>query len=75
MRKKPTKEVVASRDLLAPPQRLAYRVDELSQMFGVCRKTIERAVADGRLKSSKRLGVRLIDAESARAMYDDTSER
>lgn len=52
-----------------PPMRLAYRVDELSQMFGVCRKTIERAVADGRLKSSKRLGVRLIDAESARAMY------
>lgn len=53
------------------PMRLAYRVDELSQMFGVCRKTIERAVADGRLKSSKRLGVRLIDAESARAMYKE----
>jgi Helix-turn-helix domain len=58
----------------APPQRLAYRVDELSQMFGVCRKTIERAVADGRLKSSKRLGVRLIDARSIEALFDDTSE-
>jgi hypothetical protein len=69
--RKPTKEDID--DAPARP-RLAYRVDELSEMFGVCRKTIERAVADGRLKSSKRLGVRLIDARSIEALFDDRSE-
>jgi excisionase family DNA binding protein len=73
MRKKPTNEVVASRDPLAPPQRLAYRVDEACALLGVSRDTIERAVKAGRLKSGKGLGRRLIDAESLRAMYDDTS--
>jgi hypothetical protein len=62
MRKKPTKEAVASRDLLAPPQRLAYLVDEACALLGVSRDTIERAVKAGRLKSGKGL----IDAVSLR---------
>ena len=33
----------------APPERLAYRIDELAQAFGVSRNTIERAVKDGRV--------------------------
>jgi hypothetical protein len=33
-------------------------------LLGVSRDTIERAMKDGRLKSSTRLGVRLIDARS-----------
>jgi excisionase family DNA binding protein len=74
MRKKPTKEVVASRDPLAPPQRLAYRVDEACALLGVSRDTIERAVKDGRLRSSKRLGRRLIDARSIEALFDEPSE-
>ena len=56
------------------PTRLAYRVDEACALLGVSRDTIERAVKAGRLKSGKGLGRRLIDAESLRAMYDDTSE-
>jgi excisionase family DNA binding protein len=56
------------------PARLAYRVDEACALLGVSRDTIERAVKAGRLKSGKGLGRRLIDAESLRAMYDDTSE-
>jgi hypothetical protein len=38
------------------------------------RDTIERAVKAGRLKSGTGHGRRLVDAESLRAMYDDTSE-
>jgi hypothetical protein len=33
----------------APPERLAYRVDELAQAFGVMRSTIERAIEDARV--------------------------
>jgi hypothetical protein len=32
----------------APPERLAYRVDELAQA-GVSRSTIERTIKDGRI--------------------------
>lgn len=53
------------------PMRLAYRVDEACALLGVSRDTIERAMKDGRLKSGKRLGRRLIDAESLRSMYQD----
>ena len=52
----------------------AYGVDEACALLGVSRDTIERAVKAARLKSGKGLGRRLIDAESLRAMYDDTSE-
>lgn len=53
------------------PPRLAYRVDEVAEMLGVGRRTVERAVSDGRLRSSKRLGVRLIDAESVKELLTD----
>lgn len=49
-------------DLLAP--RLAYTVDEVTSLLGVCRKTIERMVARGDLKSSKRFGRVLVLADS-----------
>lgn len=54
------------------PMRLAYRVDEVCEMLGVSRDTIERAVKAGKLKSGKGLGRRLIDAESLRVMYQGT---
>jgi excisionase family DNA binding protein len=69
--RKPTKEDV---DDAPAPARLAYRVDEACALLGVSRDTIERAVKDGRLRSSKRLGRRLIDARSIEALFDDTSE-
>ena len=52
-RRNPTKEDV---DDAPAPARLAYRVDEACVLLGVSRDTIERAVRDGRLRSSKRLG-------------------
>ena len=61
-------------DDVPAPARLAYRVDEAYALLGVSRDTIERAFADGRLKSSKRLGVQWIDARSIEALFDDTSE-
>jgi excisionase family DNA binding protein len=56
------------------PPRLAYRVDEAMAMLGVSRSTIERAIADGRLKSSKKLGVRLIEAASLTALFDESAQ-
>jgi excisionase family DNA binding protein len=69
-----TRERAVEQPVPAAPARLAYRVEEACTLLGVCRRTIERAIADGRLKSSKRLGVRLIDARSVEVMFDDTSE-
>jgi hypothetical protein len=43
-------------------------------MLGVSRGTVERAIADGRLRSSKKLGVRLIAAESLKALFDETAQ-
>jgi excisionase family DNA binding protein len=48
----------------SPAKRVAYRVDEVAAMLGVTRRTVHRALADGRLKSSKERGARLIQADS-----------
>ncbi|MGO9430572.1 helix-turn-helix domain-containing protein [Rhodoblastus sp.] len=56
------------------PERLAYRVDELVSLLGVGRSTIYRAIKDGRLRSANRLGARLIDAESVRAVFGRAAE-
>ena len=66
-----TSALVASDEAPIVPPRLAYRIDETMTMLGVSRSTIERAIADGRLRSSKKLGVRLIEAESLKALFDD----
>jgi excisionase family DNA binding protein len=52
----------------AAPPRLAYRVSEVAAMLGVSRSTVERAIADGRLKSTKTLGTRLVRADSVAAL-------
>jgi excisionase family DNA binding protein len=56
------------------PERLGYRVDELAPLLGVSVRTIKRRVADGTLKSTKALGVRLISAESVRALFAKATE-
>lgn len=53
----------------SPPQRLAYRIDELVGLLGVSKRTIERRIADGTLRSTTALGARLVDAESIRALF------
>ena len=68
--RKPTKEDLDDGPAAAG---LAY-LDEACALLGVSRDTIERAVKAGRLKSGTGHGRRLVDAESLRAMYDDTSE-
>ena len=54
--------------------RIAYRVEELCAALGVSRTSIYRAIADGSLKSTKRLGARLIDAESVRALFGEVGQ-
>ena len=55
-----------NRDVLP---RLAYRVDGVAEMLGVCPKTIHRMIRDGRLRSNKTFGVRLVLADSVRALF------
>jgi excisionase family DNA binding protein len=50
--------------------RLAYTVPELAWKLGVHRRTIERRIGDGTLKSTNVLGHRLVTAESVRAMFE-----
>ena len=50
--------------------RLAWRVDELAKAIGVSRRTIERKIKDGTLKSTKALGARLVLAESVTALFE-----
>jgi hypothetical protein len=60
---------------IEPVQRIAYRVGELVRATGVSRKTIERRINDGTLKSTKVFGVRLIEAESVRALFSTGEQR
>jgi excisionase family DNA binding protein len=53
-----------------PPARLTYRVDEVAAMLGVCRRTVERAIAEGKLEARKVLGVTLIPAASVNALLE-----
>jgi hypothetical protein len=50
--------------------RLGYRVDELTSALDVSRGTIDRRIKDGTLKAAKVLGVRLIEPESVRALFE-----
>jgi excisionase family DNA binding protein len=57
---------------LAPPSsRLAYRVDEVAAMLGVCRRTVERAITDKKLIATKLLGATLITAASVSALLGE----
>jgi excisionase family DNA binding protein len=48
--------------------RLAVRPNEAAALLGVSRRSIERAIRDGRLRSSKTIGGRLIVAADVLAM-------
>jgi excisionase family DNA binding protein len=50
--------------------RLTYRVDEAARRLSVSTKTVKRRIADGTLKSTKMVGVRLIDAKSVKALFE-----
>ncbi len=63
-----TKE--ATHSDLEPIEHLAYRIDELVRAIGVSRSTVERRIADGTLKTTKVFGVRLIEAESVKALFE-----
>lgn len=65
-RSRPVRPMVA--DLTIP--RLGYRVDELTSALDVSRGTIDRRIKDGTLKAAKVLGVRLIEPESVRALFE-----
>jgi hypothetical protein len=50
--------------------RLAYKVPELAWKLGVHRRTIERRIGDGTLKSTNVLGRRLVTADSVKALFE-----
>lgn len=53
-----------------PIERLAYTVNETAALLGVHRRTIEKKIDAGVLVSTKRLGTRLVSAESVRALFE-----
>jgi excisionase family DNA binding protein len=53
--------------------RLTIRPNEAAELLGVSRRSIERAIRDGRLRSSKTIGGRLITASSLLALIDNDS--
>jgi excisionase family DNA binding protein len=53
--------------------RLTIRPNEAAELLGVSRRSIERAIRDGRLRSSKTIGGRLITASSLLALIDNES--
>ena len=65
-RSRPVRPMVANSTI----PRLGYRVDELTSALGVSRDTIDRRIKDGTLKAGKVLGVRLIEPESVRALFE-----
>ena len=72
-RKRPRLTLVESVDDKAeagPAPRLSFRVGEVAALLGVSRRTVERAIDDGRLASVKSLGVRLVRADSVYALLD-----
>ena len=48
--------------------RLAVRPNEAAALLGISRRSVERAIRDGRLRSSKTIGGRLIVADDVKAM-------
>ena len=68
--------LVTQADVAVKPSalpRVAYRVDEVAEMLGVCRRTVERAISDGRLIATKRLGATLVQAQSIKALFEDAA--
>lgn len=58
-----------------PTKRLGYRVDELASMLGVCRRTIERRIADGTLTATTKLGGTIVSAASVDALLNSSKTR
>jgi excisionase family DNA binding protein len=52
-------------------ERIAYRVDEVAALLRVTRRTVQRAIATGHLKSTKEHGARLIGADCVRALLSN----
>jgi excisionase family DNA binding protein len=51
-----------------PDDRLAYRVDEFCRVAGLSRSTIYKLMSEGRLRTVRVAGRRLIPADAARAL-------
>ena len=54
-----------------PSLRLGYRIGEVVTMLGVCRRTIERYIANGRLRASHRLGAVIVSAASVNELLGE----
>jgi excisionase family DNA binding protein len=54
--------------------RLTVRPNEAAELLGVSRRSIERAIRDGRLRSSKTIGGRLIVAADLLALAEPPTE-
>jgi excisionase family DNA binding protein len=54
--------------------RLTLRPNEAAALLGISRRSVERAIADGRLRSTKTFGGRLIVAADVRALAEPMQE-
>ena len=52
-------------------QRVRYTINQTAEMFGVSRSTVNRAISDGKLKSFKLGGRRLISAQTIAEALDN----
>ncbi len=55
-------------DIIRPDQRIAAQVETLAFLFDCSVSTIERAVANGLIKPSERLGVKLFSIDEMKSL-------
>ena len=55
----------------APQPRIGYRIADLVEALGVSRRTIERYIANGRLRASHRLGAVIVSAASVNELLGE----
>jgi excisionase family DNA binding protein len=64
----PTKDGPVSKSEITAGDKLAYHIDDACQIIGLSRASIYKLMGEGKLRSVKVAGRRLIPAEALRAL-------
>jgi excisionase family DNA binding protein len=62
----------ASSSTSLPVERRAYTIEEVAQLFGLCRATVHNMIRDGQLRTFKVRSRRLIPVEAVNALQAGT---